>query len=478
MRISLFQKLFAALLLSSTLVIATMAILINASFKDGFQQYLNEEELIKVRQLATRVSSYYSPNHEWYRIGQSPHIWASLLQQLGEVPPPIGRRPPPPEQAKTPTMPKPSIMAPLSARLNLFDAQQQLVLGPRENLKLHKEITLEKVPITLDAQVIGYITVAQNQSLTNQLAQRFLQSQTKHLATISIAVIVLSLLFALVCARYLLEPLRALHKGANAVGGGDLDYCIKHRGNDEIADVTKAFNHLVASLKQQEQLRERWLSDISHELRTPLAVLRGELEAVQDEIRKPQPELIDSLHQQVLTLTRLVDDLRATSQADLQQQLDLQQLNLDSLLTNVVASYDRRYQDKQLTLDYTAADDVASIIGDKHKLTQLMNNLLENSYRYTDNGGEVKVALTQRLDEVVLVVEDSSPGVPDEALSKLSDRLYRVDQSRSREFGGSGLGLSICNNIIQGHQGTLMLDHSHLGGLKVTVYLPINNPSH
>lgn len=468
MRISLFQKLFAALLVSSTLMIATMAILINASFKDGFQQYLNEEELSKVRLLATKVSSYYSQNHAWHRLEQSPYIWASLLQQLGELPPPKDKAP----HAHT-MAPKASFMAPLSTRLNLLDAQQQPVLGPPENLHLTNDTQLEKVSITYHGQVVGYITVRQSESLTNQLAERFLHSQSKHLATISAAVILLSLLLALVYARYLLTPLRALHQGSNAVRDGNLDYQIQHHGNDEIADVTKAFNHLVASLKQQEQLRERWLSDISHELRTPLAVLRAELEAVQDGIRHPDPELIASLHQQVLTLTHLVEDLTATSQADLQLKLARKPFDITNMVANVVASYHHRYQEKQLSLNYHAAHDVVSIVGDKQKLTQVLNNLLENSYRYTDSGGEVKVNLTQHAAAIVIVVEDSSPGVPDEALSKLCDRLYRVDQSRSREFGGSGLGLSICRNLVQAHHGELVTAHSELGGLKVTIHLPV-----
>lgn len=468
MRISLFQKLFLALLLSSTLVIATMAVLINSSFKEGFQQYLNQEELTKAKTLATRVSDYYSETYKWHRLEVAPHIWAGLLQQLGEAPPP--REKPPHAGA---VQSNSSIMAPLSARLNLFDADKNVLLGPPENLVLANGMSNVTLDILKNDQVIGYITVVQSDSLTNLLAESFLRSQTKHLVTISAATIILSLLFAIVCVRYFLTPIRALHQGANAVRDGNLDYQIELRNNDEIADVTQAFNLLVESLKEQKELRERWLSDISHELRTPLAVLRGELEALQDGIRKPEPAYIESLHQQVLTLVQLVEDLRSASKAQIQLQINFQDVNIKNVVENALASHIRRFESKNLQLNCDLHSSNSVIRGDKQKLTQVLNNLLENSYRYTDEGGEIHIHTFQCSESVMVIVEDSSPGVPSEALPKLFERLYRVDQSRSREFGGSGLGLSICQGIIQAHNGSVHVEHSSLGGLKFTIQLPL-----
>lgn len=468
MRISLFQKLFVALLLSSTLVIATMAVLVNSSFKEGFQQYLNQEELTKAKTLAARVSDYYSETYGWHRLEVAPHIWAGLLQQLGEAPPPRDKRRP-----TGALLPKQSIMAPLSVRLNLLDADGNVLLGPPDNLNSIDGMNSVTLDITKNGQVIGYVTVVQSESLTNSLAESFLHSQTKHIITISFATIMLSLLFAVVCVRYLLTPLRALHQGANAVRDGNLDYQIEHRNNDEIADVISAFNLLVKSLKNQEELRERWLSDISHELRTPLAVLRGELEALQDGIRKPEPTYIESLHQQVLTLIQLVEDLRSTSKAEIQLQINLQKVSIKDVVENALASHINRFESKNLDLSCDLHPCDAFIQGDKQKLTQVLNNLLENSYRYTDEGGEVHIHTSQYDNNVLIIVEDSAPGVPNEALPKLFERLYRVDQSRSREFGGSGLGLSICQGIIQAHAGTAQVEKSQLGGLKVTIQLPL-----
>ncbi|MGL6259062.1 ATP-binding protein [Vibrio sp. WXL210] len=472
MRIPLFYKLFTALLLTSGLVITTMAVLVNASFKQGFQSYLNQEERVKVESLAVQVSHYYSQVHGWHRLEKAPHIWAGLLQQLGELPPPKAKRP---RREGTPS--RQGAFSQLSTRLNLLDVNGTIVLGPREHLDTRPGLSQHKIPIENDGHITGYIGLTQSDSLTNQLAQSFLHSQAQHLMTISLAVIGLSLLIAFICTRFLLTPLTALHRGATGLSQGDLDYHITHRGNDEIADVTQAFNQLAQSLKQQQVLRERWLADISHELRTPLAVLRGQLEALQDGIRPANRESIDALYQQVMTLTQLVDDLRSAAKSDLPLQLDLQSIDLSSQLNLISQTYRSRLHSKQITLELDITPSV-SLSADQQKITQLINNVLENSYRYTDDGGQVQLSLTTHQNFAILMVEDSSPGVASESLPRLCERLYRVDQSRSRAFGGSGLGLSICHNIVQAHHGRLSLDHSSLGGLKVTIQLPLNPTLH
>lgn len=465
MRISLFQKILAALLLSCSLIVVTMATFTNASFKEGFQRYLNQEELVKAEDLASKVVSYYSNDHGWRRLEQAPHIWAGLLQQIGELPPP--KRPI--HEQQTPR-PKASIMMPMSMRVTLLDRAKKRILGPEER-ELNAHLSQQLVEIKRSEQVVGYIRILQSNALSNHLAEHFLASQLQNITKISLITIVLSLLFSFVSARYLVTPLRALHKGANAVSHGDLGYQISHTSNDEIDDVTKAFNQLVSSLKQQELLREQWLSDISHELRTPLAVLQAELEALEDGIRKPDPSYIHSLHQQVLTLAQLVEDLRAATKTDVQLNLSLTKVNLNEITLNTIESHRTRFEEKALAISYQAPPKNMHVQGDANKLTQVLNNLLENSYRYTDQGGEVVMKLSQIEGKVRFILEDSSPGVPAESLNKLCERLYRVDASRSRAFGGSGLGLAICKNIIEAHNGELHVEHSSLGGVKVVFTL-------
>lgn len=114
--------------------------------------------------------------------------------------------------------------------------------------------------------------------------------------------------------------------------------------------------------------------------------------------------------------------------------------------------------------------------GDTKQLRQLFHNLLENSFRYTDDGGEVQVSVSAKQPELIhLLFADSPPGVPDVALPKLFDRLYRVDKSRSRANGGSGLGLTICSNIVAQHGGSIVAQHASLGGVQIIVKLPCDH---
>ncbi|MCQ1059345.1 ATP-binding protein [Photobacterium sp. DNB23_23_1] len=468
-----------------------MGLLINSSFKEGFQRFINQEEILKVEALAEKLTAYYSKQYGWKRLVESPHIFASMLRQIGEIPPPRGHHPapvsnpasnpgiglPPDDVGQALPLDKPSsVFVPLGVRVNLVSLENEPLLGAPQNLQsLPNDLRLEKVAVNYEGRPVGWITVLQSQSLSNELAESFLRSQTRNIVFISLVTLVVSLVFASGLVGYLLKPLRALHRGAESVQRGDLDFHIHIRGNDEVTDVIQAFNHLVASLKQQEKMREQWLSDISHELRTPLAVLRSELEALVDGIRQPEPRYMESLHHQVLNLSKLVEELRVLSLADMagNSAIVAEPLELNHLLKPCLDRYERRLKEKQIVLHRPKADcQPMMVTGEQKKIEQVVSNLLENSYRYTDVGGNVWVSLAQKGAEVVLTIEDSAPGVNNEALPKLFDRLYRVDQSRSREHGGSGLGLAICKSILEAHKGHIHAAPSERGGIKMVVTLP------
>jgi len=268
-----------------------------------------------------------------------------------------------------------------------------------------------------------------------------------------------------------------LHTAAKSLSNGNFDYLIDVHGKDELAELSRAFNLLTSTLKTQNKSREQWLSDISHELRTPIAVLLSEIEAIEDGIRKPEPKYIKSLHNQVMTLTRLVDDLYALSQSDTGILIDTSQtVDITNIINNISNQNEVRLANKNIVIKHLYDDNQSTRLNaDAKSLAQLIGNLFENSYRYTDQDGEIHINLQQSHDSIVLTIEDSAPAVPDESLPKLFDRLYRVDKSRSRANGGSGLGLSICQNIVKMHHGHISAQHSALGGLKITVSLPIKD---
>jgi len=228
-------------------------------------------------------------------------------------------------------------------------------------------------------------------------------------------------------------------------------------------------------LQRLGRARRDFIANISHELRTPLSVLRGEIEAFQDGVREPTPEAIAALHAEVMKLGRLVDDLYELSLSDLGALTYRRaETDLAGLLRQVVDAYRNDLAGRGIRVEEDVpADRPFPAFADPDRLNQLFSNLLENSLKYTEEGGRLKVRIARGNGKAVVDLEDSGPGVPEAELARLFDRLYRVEGSRSRATGGAGLGLAICRNIVEAHGGTIAAFPSSMGGLGVRVELPL-----
>ncbi len=263
-------------------------------------------------------------------------------------------------------------------------------------------------------------------------------------------------------------------EGTHRLAAGDFTARVVATGQDELGRLAQDFNQLASTLEKNQQMRQAFMADISHELRTPLAVLRGELEAIQDGVRQFTPESVASLQAEVGTLTKLVDDLHQLSLSD-EGALAYQKkpLEIVALIEVAAGAFRERFAARGLTLSLSLPENV-TLFGDRDRLMQLFNNLLENSLRYTDAGGGLLIQGECQGARFVLRFSDSAPGVSDEQLAKLFERFYRAEGSRNRASGGSGLGLAICANIVAAHGGTISADHSSSGGVSITVSLPLD----
>jgi len=202
--------------------------------------------------------------------------------------------------------------------------------------------------------------------------------------------------------------------------------------------------------------------------------LRGEIEALQDGVRKPTPEAVRSLHSEVMRLGRLVDDLFQLALSDIGAlTYRKEDLNLAAILTQTAELFRPGYDTNKLELvvDIPAGNEIP-LFGDRERLQQLFDNLLTNSLKYTDPNGELTIWCRSTVGQVEITFSDSSPSVPGADLDKLFDRLYRVDNSRNHLTGGAGLGLAICKNIVEAHGGTIGAEQSPLGGLLIRIKLP------
>jgi len=473
MKMTIFAKLLITILTTAFVVILFMMFFMNWSFRTGFADYQYRNDLERANRLVERLGEFWEEQQSWEAIQADRRNWSMLLAEVGEgrfarraerLGEDHGRgrqnnQPPPPNQS-------------LAGRLRLLDASGAVVIGMPT---LHREDSATNLAITVKAQTVGWLQVIQRPLITDQLAETFRQQQAHNAYLIALFAVGLSLLIALIAARQFVQPIKRLMQGAKTLSEGHYSTQIPVTTSDELGDLATRFNQLAESLQRHQEQRAQWIADISHELRTPLAVLRSEIEAIQDGIRSPTPERIRSLHVEVLSLGKLVDDLHQLSMSDAgdTDTSEVELLDANELLHDLVQSNSNRLASKGLSLEPQLSEQPLRVQADYKSLRQVFGNLLENSYRYTDSPGRVVLGSQVKGNKAVLTVLDSSPGVPDAALPRLFDRLFRVDKSRSRALGGSGLGLSICKNIVEGLGGKIYAQHSPLGGLAVYVELPL-----
>jgi two-component system, OmpR family, sensor histidine kinase BaeS len=462
MRLTLFKKILFSMLFISALMVLGMAWSINDSFQSGLQKYLNHNEQERLELISEKIAPYYSEQGGWIALSQD--TMSTILSQVFARPRGDGKEPRELRQEQ---------VRRLFKRVVAMDKDFKPIFKQRAP-KTDKNLI--QVPIVLDDITVGWVTTQESFVVPGALERSFYHQQQHNLMWIVLWVTLLSFTLAWLLVRHFLTPLKRLEDATGALQEGDYSTKIEVTGKDELAALSNRFNELSLSLLHQKEMRGQWLADISHELRTPISVLKSEIEALQDGIRKPEPKYIDSLHYQVQNLSQLVNDLYQLSLSDAGMQFNLTEfVELKKVLQTSCDLYQLRSQEKQIQLQTDLnIKDALYVKGDKKSLSQLFSNVLENSLRYTDGPGLLKVQLTQSKKQLQICIEDSAPGVPDHALPKLFERLYRVDESRSRLSGGSGLGLSICQTIVKAHQGEMVASHSSLGGLAITITLPLS----
>ena len=365
-------------------------------------------------------------------------------------------------------------------RLGLVDAQDRLVAG---NVPQPGSARLGLRGA--DGATIGHIVLAPPQGVRSEADQAFLSQHLGFVAWTGLTGLALTLVLSGWLARRWLAPVEALASGARSIAQGHLHTRVPVHGSDEMAQLARSFNTMAEQLGSIEASRRQWLGDVAHELRTPLAAMRAEIEAVQDGVRSFDDKTALRLHRQVMRLIQLVGDLRASLDAAGTSAPSAQvPVHPLSLLAEALASMRPRLAQAGISVDTTGLDALATqspaplVQGDAQQLHQVFMNLLENSLRYTDAGGQLRVAAlaTQAAGGTQLLrlqLDDSAPGVPAHELPRIFERLYRAETSRNRDHGGSGLGLAICRAIVLAHGGALAAEASPLGGLRMTLDLPL-----
>lgn len=473
-------KLFLTFLLTTLLVVLGMYIFMRWSLNRGFNEFIETRQQEQVTNLVEELGEYYANNQGWSGLAGDKRKWIDLLWQSN---PHRSHRPPvwlmqarrETDNSWPPALPEPhpkKHFLPLEMRAMLLNADKTIIFGRQDALP---QLSLQ--PILYQEKTVGFLGLLPGKAVNQDSEIRFMERQSESFVWIALLMIVLSAALALLLAYILGRPLKRITTAAKALAVGRYDLRLPVESKDELGELARDFNDMAAALEQSEQARRRWVADISHELRTPLAVLRGELEALQDGIRPLTRDAIDSLFGDVMRLNRLTEDLYQLSLSD-QGALSYRKVHVDpvAILKENLAALKPEFQSKHIAVKWTnhLAGPV-SIYADPDRLSQLYRNLLNNSNNYTDSNGELDITVFRMGDKLVLDFTDSEPGVPEHELPKLFDRFYRVESSRNRHHGGAGLGLAICTNIVEAHGGTIQAQPSPLQGLTIRIELPISS---
>jgi len=279
----------------------------------------------------------------------------------------------------------------------------------------------------------------------------------------------LALLVAYAISRHLTRPLVALTRAARAMGGGERGARAGPGGPGEFGELAQAFDAMAEAVEREDRLRRTLVADVAHELRTPLSIVRGYSEQLADGLVEPEPELLRSLHDEVLRLTRLLEDLSDLASAEAAGlRLDRRPVDLAEVAAEQVRSLSAQARDAGIAL--SARLTPAWVAGDRLRLGQVLGNLLTNALKFTPPGGQVAVTLERSDDEARLTVADTGMGISPDELPRVFDRFFRG--RRAGGVSGSGVGLAVARELTVAHGGTLEAVSTEGAGTTFTMRLP------
>ena len=496
----IFPKLFIAFATSFLAVIVLMIVMVDWGFREGFLKYIQETQVKQLELFASELEDYYGEVQTWEFIRANPRIADVLLNErrLFDQNIIVTSRETRPGKIyrryrfsfSTPSSEnviEESYAQRLGARiiprlfisnnaegvnrgqLTLLDENGVVVLGikdlPKNSLR---------VPIEYRDTTVGTLLLLPNPDLSEQLELQFAAAQQSSLYISALVALLVAAIISLIFTLNFTGPIRKLATATKGLIGGEFKTRVNVKNKDEIGKLSRHFNILAKTLEKNSESQKQWIADISHELRTPLAILKSEIEAIQDGIRNFDSEALKSLSNEVARLNSLVDDLYELALSDIgAMKYQMTDLDLGNVLKETLDGYKERYQKSGIELS-TNIEEPIIIVGDRQRLSQLFTNLLENSLRYTDSPGTLEITTSNEIDHAIVTFSDSAPGIDPKSIDKIFDRFYREELSRSREKGGAGIGLSICAAIVEAHSGLITAKSSNLGGLFIEIQLNKN----
>lgn len=304
------------------------------------------------------------------------------------------------------------------------------------------------------------------------LHQMFLRAVHRHLLLASLLALALCLVLSVLLTYKVLRTLFQMIEVTRKIAGGNYTARVEISSADEVGQLARAFNRMTDSLQRLEHQRKTMVIDIAHELRTPLTNMRGYLEALGDGVLPPSKETFELLHEETLRLVKLAEDLLQLARADASRTtLQRQEVRLQQLIAQALTLFHSQFAAKTVAVETHFVSGVDQVMADADKLVQVMHNLLQNALQYTPSGGRLSIAVERLPARIKVTFANTGEEIAQEDLPFVFDRFYRGEKSRSREYGGEGIGLAIVKVLIEAHGGEVAAESS-LGEIRIWFTLP------
>lgn len=445
-------------------------------FERDFAAYVFEGERHQLVLLAAELASHYAEEGSWDYVRENPRRFFRLAglararhradEHPGSVPDENSRA----AKHHAPGSDNGPWRPPQSGRLILTDAKRKPLWG-RELRNPNATGPQIEQPIIVAGATVGYLQNRSVQRISRDVDLAFSSSQRRTVIVVGITGLALASLFAFLLARRMVAPIKQIQAHTREMQKASFTRTLEVRRNDELGDLAASLNELSATLQANRSARQQWLANISHELRTPLAVVKAEIEALQDNVRPLTQEAIASLAREIDHLQYLINDLNELTLSDLGAlNYEKQALNLGSLIADIIESQRTRINSAHARVTFQDSTEPAMMLGDPHRLRQLFSNLLDNALKYSDEPATVEITCTVHRDKLSCTLRDSPPGIREVELEEIFAPLFRGDRARTGR--SSGLGLAICRNLVTAHHGSISAEASPLGGLQVNLEFP------
>lgn len=463
MKISLMKKLSIIFTLVVLSAIILTSIISNLTVGQKFRDYLTDEQKTKLNNAIEIINNSFTVNDNNTKINIDEIERYATMQQL---------------YIEIKDLDNNTIYSSQTSHLK-YRSQKRSMKGfmmrsfSEEDLGKYIE---NKYSLTSDGKKLGTIIIGYfgSPSLSSD-SLIFINTLNHSFILSAIVALILGLIVSIIISKQFSKPLVKITQTANKMRDGDLEVRSEVKTNTkEIVDLSNSINYLADTLKKQESLRKKLTSDMAHELRTPLTTLKTHVEAFMDGVFEPNKERLEIFYEEIERLIKMINNLRNLAKLEeTNLNLNKSKVNISDELNKIIENFMPLYKKKNYELYSRISPNIHALV-DKDKFTQIMNNIILNSYKYLKPMGEVTVSLNSDNKNIIIKVIDTGIGISKKDIPYIFERFYRSDASRSKNTGGSGIGLTITKAFVLAHGGKIYVNSELDVGSIFTVELPKN----